>query len=118
MAQLALTALQIRQIFVIVQLDARADPMGFYSQHEWVYWITASIPLFVIFTLFSLAYPGFFLPREYTGFMINLKKIAAAKKDSQWPLSISPPFPMSGPDMLQDNYPETRVVEVQMGKAG
>ena len=107
-----------RQIFTIVQLDARADPMSFYSQHEWVYWLTESFPLFVIFTLFSLSYPGFFLPRDYTGWMIKLKKIAEAKKDSQWPLSISPPFPMQSSEVLEDSYAETRVVEVQVGKVG
>jgi hypothetical protein len=90
--------------------------MGFYSQHEWTYWLTGPVPLFAVLTLFNLAHPGFFLPRAYTGFIIKLKAIAVAKKDAQWPLSISPPFPMKGPDMLQSNESYTRLVEVRMGK--
>jgi hypothetical protein len=88
--------------------------MGFFSQHEWVYWLTESFPLFVIFTLFNLSHPGFFLPKEYIGFVIKLKAIAAAKKDLQWPLSISPPFPIQGPGMLQDNYSDMRVVTTEV----
>jgi hypothetical protein len=88
--------------------------MGFFAQHEWVYWATTSFPLFVIFTLFNLSHPGFFLPREYIGFVIKLKAIAAAKKDSQWPLNISQPFPMQRPEMLRDSYSDTRLVTTEV----
>jgi hypothetical protein len=89
--------------------------MGFYSQHEWVYWATEEFPLFVVFALFSLSYPGYFLPREYIGFRIKLKEIAKAKRDNSWPLTISPPFPMP-PKNVDDKYSEVTLAEMEEGK--
>jgi hypothetical protein len=82
-----------------------------------VYWAAEVCPIFVVFTLFNLSHPGFFLPREYTGLIIKLKAIALAKTEEQWPLTISPPFPMQGPEMLQDDSSSVRLVEVRMDKS-
>ncbi|KIW09616.1 uncharacterized protein PV09_00483 [Verruconis gallopava] len=104
-----------RQVFLIVQVDARTDPMGFYSQHEWVYWVTESLPLFLIFALFSLTYPGFFLPREYIGFRIKLKEIAESKRDASWPLNISAPLPVQKSLIVETKDPEATVQEMKVG---
>ena len=85
--------------------------MGFYSQHEWVYWVTESFPLLVVYILFSLSYPGFFLPREYIGLIIKLKDIATAKLDASWPLNISAPLPMRRPQISNgDKYIEASIM--------
>lgn len=105
-----LTLTQLRMIFTIVQLDARADPAGFYAQHEWVYWATQSIPLFVVFILYNLMYPGNFLPREYIGFRLSLRKIRKAKRDASWPLTISPPIPTKRIERVDDKHYEVKIV--------
>lgn len=84
--------LAFHHIFSVVAFDARVDPKSFWSQHEWMYWITEPIPLFLCYTLFNLNHPGEFLPRDYTRFKLNLKEIEKAKSEVLWPLQISSPI--------------------------
>jgi hypothetical protein len=100
---------QFRFIFSVVALDARTDPKGFYSIHEWMYWATNAIPIFskayiflvvknysnspaVCYALYNFNFPGAFLPREYVGFRLKLKEIEKRKLEAPWPLTISSPI--------------------------
>jgi len=84
--------LTFRHVFTVVAFDARSDPKGFYSQHEWMYWITNAIPLFICYVLYNFNFPGAFLPREYVGFRLKLKEIEKSKLEAPWPLTISSPI--------------------------
>jgi len=84
--------LATRWLFSVVQMDARADPRSFFSQHEWLMWVTLEVPLFLCYALYSINFPGTFLPRDYTRFTIKLKVLEKAKLESPWPLTISSPI--------------------------
>ncbi|KAF2434667.1 hypothetical protein EJ08DRAFT_426080 [Tothia fuscella] len=102
-----------RSVFAVVAHDARADPKSFYAQHEFMYWITQAIPLFVVYALYNFYFPGEFLPREYTGFRLKLKEIEKAKLETPWPLSISSPIRRS-----VDKGVEITLTEMENGRGG
>ena len=46
----------------------------------------------VIYMLFIINHPGKYLPRDYTRFKLDVKKIEKMKRDNPWPRIISNPI--------------------------
>jgi len=84
--------LSFHHIFGEVAFDAHSDPKGFYATHEWMYWVTQEIPIFIIYILYSANYPGQYLPFSYCRFKFDAKKIEKEKLESSWPMQISNPI--------------------------
>ncbi|KAF2666083.1 hypothetical protein BT63DRAFT_463244 [Microthyrium microscopicum] len=84
-----------RVMYFTFEKDALYDPKAFISQHEWPFWMLGQLPILLVYTLFQFNHPGDYIPREYTRFKFDVKKLELMKREETWRPNISHPVPSS-----------------------
>jgi len=84
-----------RVMYFTFEKDALLDPKAFISQHEWPFWLLGQFPILLVYTIFNFNHPGHYLPREYTRFKFDVKKLEVMKQEEPWRPNISHPMPQS-----------------------
>jgi hypothetical protein len=85
------------------QFDSMYDPQSFISTHEWPLWVAEHIPVIckrtsravmvltwaVVYMIYIVYHPGKYLPREYTRFKFDAKKMEKEKRENPAMMAIS-----------------------------
>ncbi|PSN62058.1 hypothetical protein BS50DRAFT_532906, partial [Corynespora cassiicola Philippines] len=86
MINIAATLITLRAIYRTMEIPHdKGTGLQYLQKHEWCFWVFDAIPIFVVLVVFAVWHPGKYLPRSYTGLMLDKGRAVREKEEIRPP---------------------------------